>query len=125
MTKTLKRMVLSGAVLLSSLAVAQPEGRTQPQRGKQGRMGGQAGMQAGMQGEEITFDERGLLERLHDLHQREIARGKLAQSNATLQTTRGCAETMVRDHQNADARVVQVAEMRKAPRSTPSTCPPR
>jgi putative membrane protein len=112
MTKTLKRMALSGAVLLSSLAVAQPEGRTQ-QRGQPGRTGSQAGMQGGTQMEEITFDERGLLERLHDIHQREIAWGKLAQSNASMQSTRDYAETMVRDHESADQRVVQVAEMRK------------
>ena len=112
MTKTLKRVALSGTVLLSSLALAQPAERTQP-RGGQARTGSQAGMQAGMQGEEITFDERGLLERLHDIHQREIAWGKLAQSNATMQSTRDYAETMVRDHESADQRVVQVAEMRK------------
>ena len=107
MTKTLKRMALPGAVLLSSLAFAQPAERTQA-RGQ-----ARTGMQAGMQYEEITFDERGLLERLHDIHQREVAWGKLAQSNATMQSTRDYAESLVREHENADARVVQVAEMRK------------
>jgi putative membrane protein len=112
MTKTLKRMALSGAVLLSSVALAQGAERT-GQKGQAGRTGTQAGMQAGAQGEEITFDERGLLERLHDIHQREVAWGKLAQTNATMPATREYAEAVVREHESADQRVMQVAEMRK------------
>jgi putative membrane protein len=108
MTKTLKRMALSGAVLLSSVALAQGAERTQ-----QKAPAGRAGPQAGMQGEEISFDERGLLERLHDIHQREVAWGKLAQTNATMPATREYAESVVREHESADQRVMQVAEMRK------------
>lgn len=110
MKTSLKRMALPGALLLSTVALAQGSERTQQQRGT--RPGTQAGQQqVGM--EEINFDEKGLFERLHELHQREIAWGKLARDNATMASTREYAESMVRDHESADLRVTQLAEQRK------------
>jgi putative membrane protein len=110
MKTRLKRMALPGALLLSTFAFAQGAERTQPQRGA--RPGTQAGQQqVGV--EEINFDEKGLLERLHELHQREIAWGKLARDNASMASTREYAESMVRDHESADQRVTQLADQRK------------
>ena len=107
MKTTLKRMALPGALLLSSLAFAQA--------GEQPSRGTRAGTTEGkpVVTVEINFDERGLLERLHELHQREISWGKLAKDNATMASTRELADAVVREHENADQRVIQVAEQRK------------
>jgi predicted outer membrane protein len=107
MKTTLKRMALPGALLLSSLAFAQA--------GEQPSRGARAGTTEGkpVVTVEITFDEKGLFERLHELHQREVAWGKLARDNASMASTREYAESMVREHESADQRVTQLAEQRK------------
>ena len=107
MKTTLKRMALSGAVVLSTLAFAQA--------GEPPSRGSRAGTTEGkpVVTVELSFDEKGLLERLHELHQREIAWGKLARDNASMASTRELGEAVVREHETADQRVMQVADQRK------------
>lgn len=64
-------------------------------------------------GTHITFDQKGLFERLHDANQREIALGQLAQKHATLQQTKDFAQMMITHHTQADKDLMAMAAKMK------------
>src|SRR4051812_22217202 len=69
---------------------------------------------------DMALDEKGLIERLHDINQAEVKLGQLAQQKATSQATKDFAKMMVDEHSAADKQLMTLAEKMKIKPATPT-----
>lgn len=68
---------------------------------------------------ELPFDEKGLLERLHEDNQTEIMLGNLVKQKATTESVKNFGDMMVKDHTMADQQVMQLAQKKNWKLSKP------
>lgn len=98
----MKKLILAALVLAAPAFAADPAAKTTDTKAT-----GRGAMAP------LPYDEKGLIERLHDDNQREIALGKLAQQKATNQATKDFAAMMVREHEQADKDLMALASKMK------------
>lgn len=91
-----------GGLTVGTLALAQARRNGEPRRGQP-----QAQMQMGVP---MPTEPQAFLERLHASNQREIRLSRLAQEQASSPAVREFAQRLVRDHTQADQRVMSFAQ---------------
>jgi putative membrane protein len=105
------KSMIQGFLLASTLVLG---GSALAQQGAQGPGKGMAakGGMAEHMGFMVPTDEKAFLERMHYTHQMEIKLGRLAQQNASNPDVKSFAERMVRDHTQADQKLMSMAQGR-------------
>lgn len=98
MKLTIQGFVVVGALVLGGSALAENKSDTKGT--------------ADVRGFVVPTDEKAFLERLHYTNQQEIKLGKLAQQNSTNPDVKSFGEMMVRDHTDADQKLVSMAQGR-------------
>ncbi|WP_257453014.1 DUF4142 domain-containing protein [Archangium lipolyticum] len=99
MKRMIQGFLVAGTLVLGSSALAQ-QGAKAP--GKGGT--------AEYRGFVVPTDQKALLERLHYTNQLEIKLGQLAQQNSTNPDVKAFGETMVREHTDADQKLMSFAQ---------------
>lgn len=102
MKRTIQGLLLTGALLVNGSALAQQAGKSQ--EAKKGT--------ADVRGFVIPTDEKSFLERVHYINQTEIKLGQLARQNSTNPDVKSFGENMVREHTDADQKVMSLAQSR-------------
>lgn len=100
MKRIIQGALLTGTLVLGGGALAQQKA-TSP-----GSKGGTAEYRGFM----IPTDHKAYLERLHHANQEEIKEGQLAQQNSTNPDVKAFGEQMVREHTQADQKVMTLAQ---------------
>jgi putative membrane protein len=99
MKRMIQGVLVTGTLVLGSAALAQQGAKAQ---GKGGT--------AEYRGFVVPTDTKALLERLHYTNQLEIKLGQLAQQNSTNPDVKAFGETMVREHSDADKKLMSFAQ---------------
>jgi putative membrane protein len=99
MKRTIQGFLVAGTLLIGGSALAQQEGKAQ--KGT-----------AQVRGFVVPTDEKAFLERLHYINQMEIKLGQLAQQNSTNPDVKSFGESMVREHTDADKKLLSLAQGR-------------
>ncbi|QRN95519.1 DUF4142 domain-containing protein [Archangium violaceum] len=99
MKRMIQGFLVAGTLVLGGSALAQQGAKAQ---GKGGT--------AEYRGFVVPTDTKALLERLHYTNQLEIKLGKLAQQNSTNPDVKSFGETMVREHTDADEKLMSYAQ---------------
>lgn len=98
MKRIIQGFLVAGTLVLGGSALA--AGKTDPQG------------TADVRGFVVPTDEKAFLERLHYTNQQEIKLGQLAQQNSTNPDVKSFGERMVREHTDADQKVLSLAQTR-------------
>jgi putative membrane protein len=98
MQRTIQGFLIVGTLVLGGSALAQ---------GKMDAKG-----TADVRGFVVPTDEKAFLERLHYTNQKEIKLGQLAQQNSTNPDVKSFGELMVREHNDADQKLLSLAQSR-------------
>ncbi len=109
------RCVLLGAMVVaggSALAQGGPSSPKEPLPKHEGKQSPQQLQAVELSRQMLANGEQGFLAQLHDLHQTEIAVGKLTEQKAFTPAVRQYGEEMVRDHQKADQQLLDYAKQR-------------
>lgn len=101
MKRMIQGFLLAGTLILGGSALAQGKSQDKGMKGT-----------ADVRGFVVPTDEKAFLERLHYTHQQEIKLGQLAQQNSTNPDVKSFGETMVRDHTDADQKLMSMAQTR-------------
>jgi putative membrane protein len=103
MKRTIQGLLLAGAMVVSSAALAQSN--------TQGKGTAKGGMIEHL-GFMVPADEKAMLERLHHVNQEEIKLGKLAQQNGQSPDVKSYGEMLVKDHTAADQKLMSYARQK-------------
>jgi predicted outer membrane protein len=103
-------MALLLSVPFAGVAVAQDTTKSQDPYRTQNPMQQNQNDSSRWQGRGGPMNDEMLLSRLHAANQKEIQMGQLAQRNASSTRAKQLAQRLVRDHQQADQRVTQLAK---------------